>query len=137
MSIYGSSLLRAAYRRGALHRRAALAPVFQRPVDVGLLSTGNLVYCKEVIAGGRLLFSADRFISDRFTLNIERACQAAIDMAMHRVASAHLGIPQSSGEAFTLLEQAGCPRMCCGGSPSTAAATGWPSARRLGVRIQP
>lgn len=44
---------------------------------------------------------------DAMTLNIERACQAAIDMAMHRVASDHLGIPQSSGEAFALLEKAG------------------------------
>jgi len=44
---------------------------------------------------------------DAMTLNIERACQASIDMAMHRVASDHLGIPQSNGEAFTLLEKAG------------------------------
>lgn len=44
---------------------------------------------------------------DAIVLNIERACQAAIDMAMHVVAQEHLGIPQSSGEAFTLLEAAG------------------------------
>jgi len=44
---------------------------------------------------------------DALTLNIERACQAAIDMAMHRVAVNRLGIPQSAGEAFTLLERAG------------------------------
>lgn len=44
---------------------------------------------------------------DAIILNIERACQAAIDMAMHLVAQEHLGMPQSSGEAFTLLEAAG------------------------------
>lgn len=45
--------------------------------------------------------------TDALTLNIERACQAAIDMAMHLVAKQHLGVPQSSAEAFRLLEKAG------------------------------
>jgi uncharacterized protein YutE (UPF0331/DUF86 family) len=40
---------------------------------------------------------------DALILNIERACQATIDMAMHLVAEKHLGIPQSSGHAFKLL----------------------------------
>ncbi len=40
---------------------------------------------------------------DAITLNLERACQAAIDMAMHLLASEHLGIPQSSAHAFDLL----------------------------------
>jgi uncharacterized protein YutE (UPF0331/DUF86 family) len=44
---------------------------------------------------------------DALTLNVERACQAAIDLAMHLVASRRLGMPQNSGEAFTLLRQAG------------------------------
>jgi uncharacterized protein YutE (UPF0331/DUF86 family) len=44
---------------------------------------------------------------DAMTLNIERACQAAIDMAMHLVASHHLGVPQSSGDAFSILQKAG------------------------------
>jgi uncharacterized protein YutE (UPF0331/DUF86 family) len=44
---------------------------------------------------------------DALTLNIERACQAAIDMAMHVVADRHLGVPQSTAEAFVLLERAG------------------------------
>lgn len=44
---------------------------------------------------------------DALTLNIDRACQAAIDMAMHVVADRHLGVPQSSGQAFVLLERAG------------------------------
>ncbi len=44
---------------------------------------------------------------DALTLNIERACQAAIDMAMHVVAERHLGVPQSTADAFLLLERAG------------------------------
>jgi uncharacterized protein YutE (UPF0331/DUF86 family) len=44
---------------------------------------------------------------DAMTLNIERACQAAIDIAMHVVAMNHLGIPQGSAEAFDLLKKAG------------------------------
>ncbi len=44
---------------------------------------------------------------EALTLNLERACQAAIDLAMHIVATEHLGVPQSSAESFTLLHQAG------------------------------
>jgi len=44
---------------------------------------------------------------DALTLNIERACQAAIDLAMHMVAKQRLGVPQSSGDAFHLLEKSG------------------------------
>ena len=44
---------------------------------------------------------------DALTLNIERACQAAIDMAMHLTAKQHLGIPQSSAEGFDFLAKAG------------------------------
>ncbi|MFC1761252.1 DUF86 domain-containing protein [Planctomycetota bacterium] len=43
---------------------------------------------------------------DALTLNIERACQAAIDLAMHIVARERLGMPQSSTEAFRLLHDA-------------------------------
>lgn len=44
---------------------------------------------------------------DAMILNIERACQAAIDSAMHVIASQKLGIPKNSGDAFNLLERAG------------------------------
>ncbi len=42
---------------------------------------------------------------DAMTLNIERACQGAIDLAMHIVAAKHLGMPQSTGEAFEILRR--------------------------------
>ncbi len=44
---------------------------------------------------------------DAMILNIERACQAAIDMAQHLVAVHHAGMPQTSADAFLLLEKAG------------------------------
>ena len=42
---------------------------------------------------------------DALTLNIERACQASIDLAMHVVAERRLGMPQSSGDAFRLMQK--------------------------------
>ncbi len=44
---------------------------------------------------------------DAIVLNLQRACQAAIDMAMHIIARDHLGVPASSAEAFDLLAHAG------------------------------
>jgi uncharacterized protein YutE (UPF0331/DUF86 family) len=44
---------------------------------------------------------------DSIVINIQRACEAAIDLAMHFVALRNLGIPQTSREAFTLLQTAG------------------------------
>jgi uncharacterized protein YutE (UPF0331/DUF86 family) len=43
---------------------------------------------------------------DSIVLNLQRACEASIDLAMHIVAEKKLGLPQSSREAFTLLEKA-------------------------------
>ena len=36
------------------------------PVDIGELSTRNLIYSKEVVVGGQEIFSANRFESERF-----------------------------------------------------------------------
>lgn len=40
---------------------------------------------------------------DSIILNIQRSCEASIDLAMHIVADRKLGVPQSSREAFDLL----------------------------------
>lgn len=40
-------------------------------------------------------------------LNVERACQAAIDSVMHVIATQKLGIPKNSGDAFNLLHMPG------------------------------
>ena len=42
---------------------------------------------------------------DAVILNIERACQAAIDMATHVIRLKNLGVPQSHRDAFQKLEQ--------------------------------
>lgn len=42
---------------------------------------------------------------DSIVLNIQRACEASIDLAMHIVAEKRLGIPQTSREAFDLLSK--------------------------------
>jgi uncharacterized protein YutE (UPF0331/DUF86 family) len=44
---------------------------------------------------------------DAILLNIERACQAAIDMAMRMVRLRKLGLPKESREAFDLLVATG------------------------------
>jgi len=44
---------------------------------------------------------------DALILNLERACQAAIDMAMHIIAKQHWGVPQGSADAFTILAKRG------------------------------
>ena len=44
---------------------------------------------------------------DAIVLNLQRACEAAIDAAMHLVRVRRLGIPQSGRDAFTLLERGG------------------------------
>ncbi|MDE2024779.1 MAG: DUF86 domain-containing protein [Gammaproteobacteria bacterium] len=43
---------------------------------------------------------------DAIVLNLLRACEAAIDLAMHVVRVHRLGIPQDSRDAFTMLEKA-------------------------------
>lgn len=42
---------------------------------------------------------------DSIILNIQRLCEASIDLAMHIVSEKKLGIPQTSREAFDLLNQ--------------------------------
>ncbi len=44
---------------------------------------------------------------DSIILNLERLCQAAIDLAAHLVRRGKLGIPQDSRELFQMLEQQG------------------------------
>ena len=41
---------------------------------------------------------------DSIILNIQRACEACIDLAMHIVAQERLGLPQTSRDAFDMLK---------------------------------
>ncbi|WP_078553354.1 type VII toxin-antitoxin system HepT family RNase toxin [Bacillus alkalicellulosilyticus] len=44
---------------------------------------------------------------DSIVLNLQRACEASIDLAMHIVAQEKLGLPQKSRDAFSILEENG------------------------------
>ncbi|AWE09286.1 hypothetical protein DCE79_11505 [Lysinibacillus sp. 2017] len=44
---------------------------------------------------------------DSIILNIQRACEASIDLAMHIVSERKLGVPKASREGFKLLQEAG------------------------------
>lgn len=44
---------------------------------------------------------------DAIILNLLRACEASIDLAMYMVRLHHLGLPQSSRDDFRLLQDAG------------------------------
>lgn len=44
---------------------------------------------------------------DSIILNLQRACEACIDLAMHIVSERSLGVPQSSRDAFDMLYEKG------------------------------
>jgi len=44
---------------------------------------------------------------DSMVLNIQRACEASIDLAMHLVSKHKLGLPQTSRDAFAILLEEG------------------------------
>lgn len=55
-----------------------------------------------------LLFT-DFTRQDAIVLNLQRACEAAIDLAMHVTRKRQLGLPQDARDAFSLLERAQVP----------------------------
>ena len=61
----------------------------------------------EIYEGTPANLRNDQNKQDAILLNIERACQAAIDMAMRVVRLKRLGLPKESRDAFDLLKQAG------------------------------
>ena len=52
-------------------------------------------------------FANDYSRQDAAILNIQRACEAALDMGQHIIRQERLGIPQSARDVFVLLAQAG------------------------------
>lgn len=54
-----------------------------------------------------LPFERDYDRQDVIALNLQRACEQALDMANHLVAARKLGWPRTSAESFDLLERAG------------------------------
>lgn len=52
-------------------------------------------------------FDRDFTRQDAAILNIQRACEAALDMGQHLIRRHRLGLPQSARDVFTLLASAG------------------------------
>jgi len=81
------------------------------PDDVVLNKVASLERCikriREVYDG------EDRNLYDHLTsqesilLNLQRACEISIDLAMHVVRKRKLGVPQDSRDAFELLQATG------------------------------
>ncbi len=62
---------------------------------------------REEHAGDDANLVANQTRQDSIVLNLQRACESSIDLAMHLVRVHRLGVPQDSREAFDLLERAG------------------------------
>ncbi len=62
---------------------------------------------REDYEGHEVAFATEQMRQDAIVLNLLRACEAPIDLAMHVVRIRHLGLPERSRDAFDLLEQAG------------------------------
>ena len=52
-------------------------------------------------------FATDFTRQDAAVLNIQRACEAALDMGQHLIRRERLGLPQSARDVFALLAQGG------------------------------
>jgi uncharacterized protein YutE (UPF0331/DUF86 family) len=78
--------------------------------DVALNKAAIIERClrrvREVYADDPSNLTRDLTRQDSIVLNLQRACEAAIDLAMHLVRRHRLGLPQESREAFDLLVQA-------------------------------
>lgn len=62
---------------------------------------------KEEYAANPAMFASDFTRQDAAILNIQRACEAALDMGQHLIRREKLGVPQSARDVFVLLAQGG------------------------------
>jgi uncharacterized protein YutE (UPF0331/DUF86 family) len=60
----------------------------------------------EIHGGDSKRFREELLYQDALLMNIERACQAAIDLGMRWVRLEGLGVPKESKDAFVLLAEA-------------------------------
>ncbi|MGH8190300.1 MAG: type VII toxin-antitoxin system HepT family RNase toxin [Rhodanobacteraceae bacterium] len=78
--------------------------------DVLLNKTAVIERClsriREKYVGHESELETDYTRQDSIVLNLQRACEAAIDLAMHVSRKHRLGLPQDAREAMTLLENA-------------------------------
>ena len=62
---------------------------------------------REEFAAAGEHFATDPTRQDAAILNIQRACEAALDLGQHLVRRERLGLPQSARDVFAILAQAG------------------------------
>lgn len=62
---------------------------------------------REEYAQAGAQFASDYTRQDAAILNIQRACQAALDMGQHLIRRDGLGVAQSARDVFSILAQAG------------------------------
>lgn len=62
---------------------------------------------REEYAANPAMFASDFTRQDAAILNIQRACEAALDMGQHLIRREKLGVPQSARDVFVLLAQGG------------------------------
>jgi uncharacterized protein YutE (UPF0331/DUF86 family) len=62
---------------------------------------------REEYASDPTTFATDFTRQDAAILNIQRACEAALDMGQHLIRREKLGVPQSARDVFALLAQGG------------------------------
>ena len=81
------------------------------PDDVLLNKAATIERCvaraREEYARDPATFASDFTRQDAAILNIQRACEAALDMGQHLVRRERLGVPQSARDVFALLAQGG------------------------------
>jgi uncharacterized protein YutE (UPF0331/DUF86 family) len=81
------------------------------PDDVILNKAASIERCLariQEVYGGKDTNLLDNITSqDSVILNLQRACEASIDLAMYMVRKRKLGIPQESRDAFSLLQTGG------------------------------
>lgn len=79
--------------------------------DVLLNKAATIERCvaraREEYAHNPTTFATDYTRQDAAILNIQRACEAALDMGQHLIRREKLGIPQSARDVFALLAQSG------------------------------
>jgi uncharacterized protein YutE (UPF0331/DUF86 family) len=79
--------------------------------DVILNKAASIERCLQRIleeyAGDNQNLVANQTKQDAIILNLQRACETAIDLAMYVVNQRRLGAPQESRDAFVLLQTAG------------------------------
>ncbi len=67
---------------------ATLGRIFGRPVDLGILGTGNLVFAKEAITRGRLIAERDHAVTAAFAMYV-LSMYAALQEARREVLRAY------------------------------------------------